>query len=113
RVRGCLDPDEPGVATHRARDRSGSAHVDRGERDSGAVEGAGKEPVRSSIYVVPHDDVVAAREQMRDGIAGGHPRSEGKTPAPALEVREARFERGTRGVAGPRVLVALVLPDRL
>src|SRR3972149_5474841 len=41
-----------------------------------------------------------------------HARRERQAPGAALERGEAGLERGAGGVAGPRVLVALVLADR-
>src|SRR5438093_6152938 len=50
---------------------------------------------------------------MCDRVGRRHPGCKRETPATAFERGEACLERRTRGVAGPRVLVALVLPHRL
>lgn len=49
---------------------------------------------------------------MSDRVGRRHSRAERQCPAPVLQRGETCLERRPRGVPGPRVLVALVLPHR-
>ena len=111
RVRRRLDPHELRLAADGPADRRGTPHVDGGERDAGAVEYPREEPVGPAVHVVPHDDVIALLEEVRDSVARGHARCERERPPCPFERGKTRFERGPRRVARPPVLEALVLAD--
>jgi len=112
RVGGRLDPHQARVLAHRFSHAGEPAHVDRGHRDAELIEHADEEPVRPTVHVVAHHDVIARLQKMRDGVGGRHAGAERQAPPPVLQRSETGLERRPGRIPGPRVLVALVLPHR-
>ena len=108
RVRGRLDPEHLGGAElDRGAHRVEVARVDGRVPHAPVAEDAADEPVRAAVDVVADDDVVAGHQHgAQQRVFGGEARREREPARTALERGELRLERGARGVAAARVLVA-------
>ena len=113
-VRGRLDPDEADVVVEIV----GKARVELLGRDVaeavalGLVD-LGGHAVDAAVDVPDQHDAVARIEQVHDRRRRREAGGEGDAVACALEARERDLERGASRVRGARVVVALVLADRL
>src|SRR6185503_13070884 len=108
-----LDPYDLRRLAHGFPHEAEVAHVHRRHRDAELFVHALVEAIRPPVDVVAEDDVVAGLQEMRDRVGPGHARREREAPLPIFELGQARLERGARGIARARVVVALVLSDRL
>ena len=110
RVRRGLEPDEARALV----DRLGDAVV-RGELELVALRlvDLREEPVGAAVDVVDGDDPLARRDEVHQRRRRAHAGREREAVLGALQRGEAGLERAARRVRGARVVVALVLADRL
>ena len=113
RVGRRLDPHHAGLGLPRGLERARVAQIARRPRDPVALVHARDEPERAAVRVVRDDHVVAGIERAQDRVLGRETAREREAVPRALERRDARLQRGARGVAAARVLVAAVLADRV
>jgi hypothetical protein len=114
RVRRRLEPDKPRLLVEVLREPL----VDLFRREEGDVVALRlvdlrQEPVDAAVDVVDRDDALARVNEMHDRRHGRHAGGEGDAVLSALERGETDLQRRPRRVRDARVLVALVLPDRL
>src|SRR5829696_8068952 len=107
RVRGRLDPDQPGLRPHRALERAQIGLINHVVVDPEALQDLVHQPVRAAVEVAREDHVVAGTRMRRDErVRGRHPAREGG-PEPALQLADRVLKRGPRRVGGARVVVIL------
>ncbi len=114
RVRRRLDPDEPSCARRGApRGSSNSSAGDVVEAVALRLVDLRDHPVDAAVDVVDSDDALARVDEVHDRRRRAEP-EENAIPcsAPSSEARQ-RLERVARRVRDARVVVALVLADRL
>ena len=90
----------------------GVVHVGVGCRDPPFFEYVLHQAVGPAVQVVAQDDVGSLAEQGEDRCRRRQSRRERQSIPASFELGQARLQRGAGRVAGARVLVPLVFPDR-
>ncbi len=100
----------PRLRLPRGLERGRVAQVARRPRDAVAFVHARNQAERAAVGVVRDDHVIARVECAQYRVLGREATRKRESVARTFERRDARFQRGARGVAAARVLVAAVLP---
>ena len=113
RVGGRLEEEHLRRRTHGRFDGAGVRRIDVAEVELVFAEDLLEQAVGAAVGVVGHHHVVAGLEQGHDGAFGRHARGEREARRSAFDGGHIGFERRPRRVLRARVLVPLVLPERL
>jgi len=109
RIRGRLDPHQLGLRLDGGLNKVQIRGVHEGGGDSQAGGYLTDQAVGSSVYIVAHDDVIAAAQHGQHGGGGSQSRREGQTELGVVQGGEARFQDSPGGISATGVLVAPVL----
>ncbi len=113
RVGRRLDPDHGRVGRPVVFERRQVGEVVGRPADTGLGEHGRDQAEGAAVCVIAHEHVLAGAQHAQDGVFGCEPRGERHAGLRLFERGQGTLERGSGGVAGAGVLVALVFADAL
>ena len=100
RVRGRLQPQQPGVRSNGGFNIAAAVHAHESKFNSETSHHVLEEPVGTAVDIVTGDDVVTGAEQMNNGRFRGHTGGESEGRLTSFEAGDGIFQYLPGGVTG-------------